>query len=176
MSNEWGFVFLNAAIIIFNLIFLSILSISGLLIVIRKPIRNEWRGTLKHEWTLIVMRQPIRNEWHGTLKHEWTLIVMRQPIRNEWHGTLKHEWTLIVCKWPNKKKYLSACGNTWNPKIAFHNRTTCLLRYECFSRDYDLFFLVERWELPFLDKVRIKVRLLKLWCSLKMMWILRVCW
>ena len=37
------------------------LSISGLLIAMRKPIRNAYLGIVKHDWTSFVAREPIGN-------------------------------------------------------------------------------------------------------------------
>ena len=58
-----------------------------------------------------------------------------KPIRNTYLGTVKHDWTPIVCYWANRKPFLSACGNIWNSKAVFYNKTTWLLKRGCFNRD-----------------------------------------
>ena len=50
-------------------------------------------------------------------------------------STVKHDWTSTVWQWTNRKHFLFARGNIWNFKVAFYNKSTCLLRHECFKRD-----------------------------------------
>ena len=71
------------------------------------------------------------------LKSNWiskVLIVMEKPRRNLCFDTVKHDWASIVWQWANSKHFLIALGNVWNSKVMFYNKTTCLLRHECFSR------------------------------------------
>ena len=39
-----------------------------------------------------------------------------------------------------RKHFLFAHSNIGNFKVAFHNKTTCLLRYECFKRSISCYF------------------------------------
>ena len=60
---------------------------------------------------------------------------MEKAIRNTCLGTVKHGWTLIVWHWVNWKHFLSVHSIFWNSKVAFCNKTTCLLRHRCFNGD-----------------------------------------
>ena len=59
------------------------------------------------------------------------LIVMGKPIRNVYLGIVKRDWTSIAYG----KPFLFARGNIWSSRVVFYNKTTCLLRCECFNRD-----------------------------------------
>ena len=62
------------------------------------------------------------------------LIVMKKSITNPCIATVKNDWTSIV--WQRiKKNFLFACGNIWNSKAAFCNKTICLLKHRCFNKD-----------------------------------------
>ena len=61
-------------------------------------------------------------------------IAMGKPIRNVCLGTVKYDWKSTVWQWGNRKYFLFVHGNIWNFKVAFYNKTTCLLRCVCFSR------------------------------------------
>ena len=60
---------------------------------------------------------------------------MEKAIRNRCLGTVKHGWTLIVWHWVNWRHFLSVRSIFWNSKVAFCNKTTCLLRHRCFNGD-----------------------------------------
>ena len=63
------------------------------------------------------------------------LIATGKPIRNVCLGTVKHDCASIVWRWTHSKHFLSARGNIFNSKVAFYNKTTCLLRQGCCNRE-----------------------------------------
>ena len=70
-------------------------------------------------------------------------IVMGKPIRNVYLVTVKYGWKYAVWQWGNRKHFLFGHSNIWNSKVAFYNKTTCLLRYVCFNRVLSVVTLVK---------------------------------
>ena len=70
-------------------------------------------------------------------------IVVEKPIRNVYPGTVKYDWKSTVWQWGNKKHFLFGHSNFWNCKVAFCNKTTCLLKYVCFNRVLSVVTLVK---------------------------------
>ena len=58
-----------------------------------------------------------------------------KSIRIACLGKVKHDWTSIFSQSTNRKYFLFVRGNIWYSKVAFYNKTTCLLRHRCFNRD-----------------------------------------
>ena len=67
---------------------------------------------------------------------------MGKPTNKHSLGTVTHDRILTVWQWANRKHFPSVHSNIWNSIVAFYNKTTCLLRHQCFNRDLSVLLII----------------------------------
>ena len=68
-------------------------------------------------------------------------VVIGKPVKSAYLGIVKHDWTSFVYWRANRRPFLPECGNIWNSKVEFYNKTTGCWGTDVSIETYELLLL-----------------------------------